>query len=229
MEIRTPYFDETSFDLLPIGQKDQLMRQHVTTIKKFPKNTRIPLDAQDNEAFYLYKGKAKLFISNEAGIERLLYYVEEKNSCACGFPGITMTLETTEESEIYFLDIKKLLNALVYDEHLFDALWESTHRRLGSMAERILDIGGCSNKGKICKLLYNLAQESTIIENGNVVIRRLPSRQDIAFFVGTYKTNVVKCLSNLEKEAIITRDGKRLIINDLESLQRIIDEEYQLQ
>ena len=229
MEIRAPYFDETPWDTLPVAQKDELMRRHATLVKKYPKNTRVPLDAQSAECFYLYKGQAKLFISNEAGIERLLYYVEEKNSCACGYPNITMTLETAGECEIYYVNMRQLMETLIYQEHLFDQFWASTHRRLGSMAERILDIGGCSNKGKICKLLYNLAQESTITEDGCIVIKRLPSRNDIAFFVGTYKTNVVKCLSNLEREQIIERDGKRLLIKDMDALAAIIAEEYQLQ
>ncbi len=230
MEIHAPYFDETPWDKLPLAQKDQLMKKHAVSVRTYPKNTRIVLDAASGTSLYLYKGRAKIFIFNEVGIERLLFYLAPKNSCTCGYPNISMTLETTEECEIYFLDTKQLLNAIVYEEHLFDELWASTHRRLGIMAERILDIGGASNKGKICKFLYNLAQESTLAtEDGDIIIKRLPSRNDMAFFVGTHKANVVKCLTHLEKENIIVRDGKGLIVHDLDALKTIIDEEYQQQ
>ena len=230
MEIHAPFFDETPWDKLPLAQKDQLMQQNAAAIRIYPKNTRIVLDAVSGDSIYLYRGQAKIFIFNEAGIERLLFYLAPKNSCTCGYPNISMTLETTEECEIYFLNTQKLLNAIIYEYHLFDELWASTHRRLGIMAERILDIGGASNKGKLCKLLYNLAQESTLAdEDGSIIIRQLPSRNDMAFFIGTHKANVVKCLTHLEKDQIITRSGKGLLVHDLEALKTIIDEEYQQQ
>ena len=215
MEMHVPYFDETPLSDLDSAQKDALMKKYATTIRTYPKNTRLVLDAATGDSLYLYKGWAKIFIFNEAGIERLLFYLAPKNSCACGYPNISMTLETTEECEIYFFNSRQMLNALVYEEHLFDALWESTLRRLGIMAERILDIGGASNKGKICKLLYNLAQESTLATpEGDIIVKRLPTRNDIAFYVGTHKANVVKCLTHLEKEHILSREGKGLIVHD---------------
>lgn len=227
MEIHVPYFDETFHDTLPAKEKDVFMRKHASAIKKYPKNTRIVLDATSEYSLYLYSGLAKIFIFNEVGIERLLYYLKAKNSCVCGYPDVSMILETVEECEIYYLNTKKMLQSIVFDEHLINQFWDSTHRRLGIMAERILDIGGCSNKGKICKLLYNFAQASTLKdENGDIIIKRLPNRTDIALYVGTHKANVVKCLTQLEKDNIITRYGKGIIVNDMDRLKEIIQEEY---
>ena len=105
----SPFFDETPWDKLPLAQKDQLMQKNATTIRVYPKNTRIVLDAASGDSIYLYRGQAKIFIFNEAGIERLLFYLAPKNSCTCGYPNISMTLETTEECEIYFLNTKKMI------------------------------------------------------------------------------------------------------------------------
>ena len=138
-----------------------------------------------------------------------------------------MILETVEDCEIYFLNTKQMLHSLVFNENLITQMWDSTHRRLGIMAERILDIGGSSNKGKICKLLYNFAQASTLKdENGSIIVKRLPNRTDIALYVGTHKANVVKCLTQLEKDKVISRYNKGIIINDMEQLKTIIQEEY---
>ena len=176
---------------------------------------------------YLHSGLVKISIFNEVGVERLLYYLKEKNSCVCGYPNVSMILETVEDSEIYFLNTKQMIKDIVFDENLINQLWESTYRRLGIMAERMLDIGGSSNKGKVCKLLYNLAQASTRTdEYGNILVKSLPNRTDMALYVGTHKANVVKCLTQLEKDCVITRHGKGIVITDIEKLKTIIQEEY---
>ncbi|MBO4947962.1 MAG: Crp/Fnr family transcriptional regulator [Peptococcaceae bacterium] len=227
MDIHIPYFDETPQEPLSIVQKDAFMKKNASVIKKYPKNTQIILDASSEYSLYLYSGLVKLSIFNEVGVERLLYYLKEKNSCVCGYPNVSMLLETIEDSEIYYVNTKQMLQGIVFDEHLINQLWESTHRRLGLMAERVLDIGGSSNKGKICKLLYNLAQASTLTdEHDRIIVRQLPSRTDMALYVGTHKANVVKCLTQLEKNGIITRQGKGIIINNMEQLKTIIQEEY---
>ena len=227
MEIHVPYFDETSHDTLSLEEKERFMKKNAAVIKKCPKNTRLVLDASSEYSLYLHSGLAKIFIFNEMGVERLLYYLKEKNSCVCGYPNVSMILETVEDCEIYFLDTKQMLQGFVFDENLIAQMWDSTHRRLGIMAERILDIGGSSNKGKICKLLYNFAEASTLAdENGNIIVKRLPSRTDIALYVGTHKANVVKCLTQLEKDNIISRYGKGIVIHDMEQLKTIIQEEY---
>lgn len=227
MDIPIPYFDETPQEPLSIAEKDSFMKKNASVIKKYPKNTRIILDAYSEDTFYLYSGLVKLFIFNEVGVERLLYYIKEKNSCVCGYPNVSMILETVEDCEIYFMNTKKMLQGIIYDEKLMNEFWESTHRRLGLMAERMLDIGGSSNKGKICKLLYNLARASTKVdENGNIIVKNLPNRNDMALYVGTHKANVVKCLTQLEKDHIITRQRKGIIVNDIEQLKAIIQDEY---
>ena len=57
-------------------------------------------------------------------------------------------------------------------------------------------------------------------------MKSLPNRTDMALYVGTHKANVVKCLTQLEKDQIITREGKGLVINDIAQLKAIIQEEY---
>ena len=227
MEMHIPYFDETTQNPLSIEEKDAFMKRNASLIKKYPKNTKIILDADSQSSFYLYSGLVKLSIFNEVGVERLLYYLKEKNSCVCGYPNVSMILETVEDCEIYFINTKQMLQGIIFDEKLMNEFWESTHRRLGLMAERVLDIGGSSNKGKVCKLIYNLAQASTKVdEHGNVIVKSLPNRTDMALYVGTHKANVVKCLTQLEKDQIITRNGKGLIVHDMEQLKTIIQEEY---
>lgn len=227
MEIHVPYFDETTHDTLPLEEKERFMKKNAAVIKKYAKNTKIVLDASSEYSLYLHSGLAKIYIFNEVGVERLLYYLKAKNSCVCGYPNVSMMLETVEDCEIYYLNTKQMLQGVIFDENLIAQMWDSTHRRLGLMAERVLDIGGSSNKGKVCKLLYNLAQASTRTdEHGNIIVKALPNRTDMALYVGTHKANVVKCLTQLEKDNIITRYGKGIIINDMELLKAIIQEEY---
>ena len=141
-----------------------------------------------------------------------------------------MILHTTEDCDIYFINTKQLLYDLVYDKKFFSNLWESSYRRLGIIAERLLDISGTNNKGKICKFLYNLAQEShQTTPDGKLVIKKLPTRNDLALFIGAHKSNVIKILSALENDGIITPNGKGIIINDLDKLKTCIDESCYIQ
>lgn len=227
MDIHVPYFDETIDDVFSIEEKDRFMKNKAAVIKKYPKNTQFVLDSSSEYTLYLYSGLLKISISNEVGVERLLYYLKEKNSCVCGYPNVPMIFETVEDCEIYFMNTQKMLHGIIFDANLMNQFWDSTHRRLGLMAERMLDIGGSSNKGKVCKLLYNLAQASTKTdEDGNIFVKALPSRTDMALYVGTHKANVVKCLTQLEKDQIIKKYKKGIIICDMEQLKTIIQEEY---
>ncbi|MDO4280339.1 MAG: helix-turn-helix domain-containing protein [Peptococcaceae bacterium] len=141
-----------------------------------------------------------------------------------------MTLETTEDCEIYYIDTRALLHYLVYEEHALDAIWESTYRRMSSMSERILDVSGATNKGQVCKFIYNLAMKSTqTTDSGQIVIKKIPTRNDFAFFIGSHKSNVIKVLKALEKEGVLSFDSNHLIINDIEELKEIIDEAYYVQ
>lgn len=227
MRIYIPYFDETPWDTLEKEEKDNLMRELSNEIVCYPPKKRVVLDATQGNTIYLYKGTAKIFIFNEMGVERLLFFMKEKNACACGYPNVPMILETVDECEIYYINTKKMLNALAYSQDMLEHLWDNMHRRLGLLAERLLDMGGASNKGKVCKLIYHLATVSTRTdENGGIIVEQLPNRTDIALYVGTHKANVVKCMAQLEKEQIISRVGKGLIVHDLDRLREVVLEEY---
>lgn len=223
-----PYLNEN--DGLEVDQmQHQFMLKHSYCHKKYHKNDEIVMDYDLSTIIYVAKGQLKVFIANKQGVEKLLYYVEENNTFLGNYGAkkdVFLRLVAANACEVYFLNAKTMIADVVFKENGLDALLESMENRICAMADNLLDLANCSNRGKICKFIQSLALNSTLMVAGYVFIKILPTREDIALFVGTHKVNVIKCLSQLEKDHIIKKHGKGLIVYDMAALEQIIAEEY---
>jgi CRP-like cAMP-binding protein len=90
-----------------------------------------------------------------------------------------------------------------------------------SLSERIYEFSTLAVKNRIHSELLRLAREGT--RDGNSArISPAPTHADIASRISTHREAVTRELNDLTKSGLLTRDGRTLIISDLEELERLV-------
>lgn len=229
-----PYLDDKCQNgrTLDKHARELFMLEHTYMKRCYKKHEQIYLDLDKRTVIYLASGQLKIYASNEQGTEKLLYYLGEGNTCLGNYinenNGVLLSMVAATPCLIYYLDIDTLLKTYMTRENAISNLMDQVEGRMSTMVHNLLDVASCSNKGKIGKLIYTLAERSTKSINGDILLKRFPTRSDIASFIGTHKSNVIKCLKELEREGIIEKYEKGYIIKDGQALEEIIAEEYNI-
>jgi CRP-like cAMP-binding protein len=92
-----------------------------------------------------------------------------------------------------------------------------------SLSERIFEFSTLAVKNRIHSELLRLAKEGE--RDGNIArISPAPTHADIASRISTHREAVTRELNDLTKSGLLNRDGRTLIIGDLEELERLVHE-----
>lgn len=90
-----------------------------------------------------------------------------------------------------------------------------------SLSERIFEFSTLAVKNRIHSELLRLARESE--RDGNAArISPAPTHADIASRISTHREAVTRELNDLTKSGLLKRDGRTLIISDVEELERLV-------
>lgn len=100
-------------------------------------------------------------------------------------------------------------------------------RRLASLvrrlSERVVDLSTLNVRNRIHAELLRLVREAGVERNA-ARIRPAPKHAEIASQVSTYREQVTRELSALARAGILGREGRTLIVRDVERLQRMVEE-----
>lgn len=169
------------------------------------------------EGVYCIKsGKAKAAISDSAGNEAISKIlgpgsVLGHRSMLLKTDHIT-TVEFLEEAVVCFIDrvsFQKLMNdnialSLTLAQRLASELVEAESKNLALVHHSV--------KERVCSLLLNLSHTYGIKKNEGLEIDIKLTREEMASIVGTTPETMIRTLSHLKDESIITQNGKKLII-----------------
>lgn len=92
-----------------------------------------------------------------------------------------------------------------------------------SLSERIFEFSTLAVKNRIHSELLRLAREGER-DDKTARISPAPTHADIAARISTHREAVTRELNELTKSGLISRDGRTLIISDLEELERLVHE-----
>ena len=168
----------------------------------------------------------KVYISNAAGSERLMWYIQEKNSIPynCSF-GKRVVAET--DSEIIYIKREEYLDYIRSSRDNLENYIDWVNKRYYYCMQQILNENCYSCEKKIYSFIYQLAKViGNENENGYIVINELPSRKDIASIVGTHRSNATRYITELEKNGIVEKQKGSIIVKDLEALKQLIDRSF---
>jgi len=212
-----PFMDGEGADL-----RDLFIRrcQYKTIIKK---GDNVRLYPQRHA--FLNKGLLKIYMSNAAGNERLMWYIQEINPIPynCSF-GKRVVAEI--DSEILYIKREDYLDHIISSRGNLETYIERVNKRYFFCMQQVLNENIYSCNTKIYSFIYQLANVlGKKIENGQIVIKNLPSRKDIASIVGTHRSNVTRYITELEKIGIVEKRKGLIIVKDLKALEQLIDQQ----
>ena len=128
-----------------------------------------------------------------------------------------------EETEVLTLNRKDFLVVLHDYPTIAIQLLKEMAGRLRKSDRHIASLSLSDAEKRIALCIIRYADEQGIIKNGKVNIPKIPIQQDIANMAGTSRETVSRALSILEKEGIIERDGRELLILDYKKFIKEFD------
>ena len=219
-----PIEDVLSFwDVLTPDERNFI--QNTYTLHKYKKNEVIQCEGDEpTHLMILAEGKVKVYkngFGNRAQIVRMLKPGEHFGYRAIIANEVNSTTVTAfEDSTIYlisgdiFLSILRHNNAFCYrflEELSFD-LAESDARTVNLTQKHI--------RGRLAEALFFLIENYGLDEDGATISIYL-AREDLANLSNMTTSNAIRTLASFVNEEMITVDGRKIKIIDMEKLRKI--------
>lgn len=174
---------------------------------------------------FLSKGLLKIYMSNAAGNERLMWYIQEINAIPYNY-SFDKRVVAEVDSEVLYIKREDYLDHIISSRGNLETYIERVNKRYFFCVQQVLNENIYSCNTKIYSFIYQFAKvlgkES---ENGQIVIENVPSRKDIASIVGTHRSNVTRYITELEKSGIVEKRKGLIIVKDLKALEQLIDQQ----
>lgn len=196
--------------------------QHKIT-KHFARGQPIFQEGKPAEGLYcLRSGKVKLFKSGAEGKEVILGIA--KSGDVLGFRSVLMNepysrnAEVLEDAQICFID-KEFFGKLIQKspDLAFDVI-----RRMGQELEasevRISDFLNTDVRTRFIRLLLMLKKSYGVEDSTGTLLNVRLTRQEMGEMVGAAPETIIRILSELENEKLISMDGKKIKIQDAKGL-----------
>lgn len=208
----------------------QLFEAEVIKEIKLNKNEVFLLSEYVAYNIYLKKGRVKVVVSNEEGLEKLLFYVEENGFVLMSTgeyltADLMATLVADVQTILYCIPVEEFKQALAVEE-IRDIYLDSVIRKSNYLIKHTFDLTFSTSRSRLYHILLDLANDyGQANAQGHILIEKLPTRGDLALITGVHRTNIATYLTELENQGIISRDRRNIILNDKSELKALIEEE----
>ena len=82
-----------------------------------------------------------------------------------------------------------------------------------------------SSRSRVYRFLYQIATSYGKEGPDGLLVEKLPSRSDIGALLGIHRSNVTRYLSDLEKQGVVTKQKKSLVIHDIQALKELLTQD----
>ncbi len=184
-------------------------------------------DSEGEQCFFVVQGSVKVTRLSTDGREVILAMLNEGE-----FFGEMALLDgesrsanviALEQTEVLTLNRDDFLVVLHdYPQIAIQLLKEMAHR-LRKSDRQIASLSLSDAEKRIALCIIRFADEQGVIRRGQVNIPRVPIQQDIANMAGTSRETVSRAINLLEKEHLIKRNGRELLILDYKAFIKEFD------
>ena len=184
-------------------------------------------DSEGEQCFFVAKGSVKVTRLSKDGREVILTMLN-----AGDFFGEMSLLDgesrsanviALEETKVLTLNREDFLVVLHDYPTIAIQLVKEMAGRLRKSDRQIASLSLSDAEKRITMCIIRFADDQGVIKNGKVSIPKTPIQQDIANMAGTSRETVSRALSILEKENLIERNGRELIILDYKKFIKEFD------
>ena len=184
-------------------------------------------DSDGEQCFFVLEGSVKVTRLSKDGREVILAMLNEGD-----FFGEMSLLDgesrsanviALEKTEVLTLDRRDFLDVVNDYPQIAVMLLKELAGRLRKSDRQIASLSLSDAEKRIALCIIRFADEQGVIQNGKVSIPKTPIQQDIANMAGTSRETVSRALSILEKEDLIARNGRELMILDYKNFIKEFD------
>ena len=184
-------------------------------------------DSEGEQCFFVLEGSVKVTRLSKDGREVILAMLNEGD-----FFGEMSLLDgesrsanviALEKTKVLTLDRNEFIAVVNDYPQIAVQLLKELARRLRKSDRQIASLSLSDAEKRIALCIIRFADEQGVIQNGKVSIPKTPIQQDIANMAGTSRETVSRALGLLEKEDLIERNGRELIILDYKKFIKEFD------
>ena len=174
--------------------------------------------------YCLHSGKVKLCKAGIDGKEQIVRFVTPGE--LFGYRSITgtrhylLSAEAIEDSVICFIDSNTFFDLLEKYPEITRSLLKALGKILDEAEARILSIAQKPVRERLAETLLNLCNKFHPEGCKDESVLNL-SREDLANNVGSATETVIRLLSEFREENLISIEGRKIIIKDVQNLQKI--------
>ena len=184
-------------------------------------------DSEGEQCFFVLEGSVKVTRLSKDGREVILAMLNEGDF----FGEMSLLDGESRSANVIALEKTKVLTldrndfiAVVNDyPQIAVQLLKELARRLRKSDRQIASLSLSDAEKRIALCIIRFADEQGVIKNGKVSIPKTPIQQDIANMAGTSRETVSRALGLLEKEDLIERNGRELIVLDYKKFIKEFD------
>ncbi|MDY6800306.1 MAG: Crp/Fnr family transcriptional regulator [Bacteroidota bacterium] len=192
--------------------------------KFYRKGENIYIEGDPVHSFlYLQNGLVKLFKTESNHKEHIISIAKPKD-----FIGLlsifsnqdhVYSISAVEDSIICFIDLDIIKSFIQNNGDFALDFLKKISKLSDSIIKTRVDINTRQLRGRIAYMLLFFAQNIYNAKKFNLPI----SRKEIADLIDMSTENVIRALSEFRKDGLIQIEGKNIVINDIERLQKIYD------
>ena len=184
-------------------------------------------DSEGEQCFFVLEGSVKVTRLSKDGREVILAMLNEGD-----FFGEMSLLDgesrsanviALEKTKVLTLDRNDFIEVVNDYPQIAVQLLKELARRLRKSDRQIASLSLSDAEKRIALCIIRFADEQGVIQNGKVSIPKTPIQQDIANMAGTSRETVSRALGLLEKEDLIERNGRELMILDYKKFIKEFD------
>ncbi len=193
----------------------------------FPKGQYIFLPGEyADKIFLVEEGRIKIGTFNESGKEITLSIIDKGEL----FGELPLTgarnrrhfALAMEDTTCCVLTVDTMKSLMREQRGLSFYLMKIIGNRMLAMEQRLQSLVFKDSRTRIIEFLVNLANEKGQRIGYEHIVRKFLTHQDIASLTATSRQTVTTVLNELEKSNLITYNRKRLLVRDLEALQKLV-------
>ncbi|MBI2412168.1 MAG: Crp/Fnr family transcriptional regulator [Deltaproteobacteria bacterium] len=214
--------ENTIFTGLNDAQLDAF--KDVVVISSYKKRELVYLDGDECTGLYIIRtGRLKLVRSSSTGKEQIINILNPGD--LLGFEVFyegrlyKNTAVAMEDSELCYIEKNAFFKILEREPDISKKLIISLGKELNHAYERIGNLGLLNAKEKLGHLLYTLANEYGVKEDGGVKLNLTLSRLEIAELLGITQETSIRLLKSFKEDGILDIRRKEIIIKSMSRLK----------
>ena len=193
--------------------------------KRYRKNNLIFFEDDLGQNLFIIKhGRVKISRIDEKGDEVIFAIMGEGEFFGelSIVDGLTRSATVTSIEDVELLVLRRgdFLDILERFPQISITLLKELASRIRKSDTQIKSLSLKDARGRVATTLIRLAEDIGVVQEGKVVIKKLPLQKDLANISGTSRETISRVIKRLEQEGYFTKKNNTIIFRDFNRFKR---------